>query len=125
MGTHPIFESDFDCLTDRKWLLVSPQLFQLFLLQLLLLSSKRWPRMKLMPSAPQLIIHHVVSPPVSVPCHNGFNWDVVTPNTSALNVVPPFLLTTHQPNSQTFPTTTLSLPKLLERTQVSGTNTRT
>jgi len=20
MGTHPIFESDFDCLTDMKWL---------------------------------------------------------------------------------------------------------
>jgi len=19
MGTHPIFESDFDCLTDKKW----------------------------------------------------------------------------------------------------------
>merc|ERR1712037_1096571 len=24
MGTHPIFESDFDCLTDRKWLNLSP-----------------------------------------------------------------------------------------------------
>ena len=80
---------------------------------------------KLMPSVPLLITHHAVFPLVSVPCHNGFNWDVETPNTSALNVVPLSLLTTHQLNSQTSLTTTLSLPKLLERTQVSGTNTKT
>ena len=80
---------------------------------------------KLMPSVPQLITHHAVSPPVSVPCHNGFNWDVAAQNTSVPNVAPPSPLTTHQLNSQTSPTTTLSSPKPLERTQVFGPNTRT
>merc|ERR1711892_573934 len=42
MGTHPIFESDFDCLTDKneKWVISSPKLK----------SSQSWWASKRMPS---------------------------------------------------------------------------
>merc|ERR1739848_662337 len=123
MGTHPIFESDFDCLTDRKWLLLAKSVALRRGAQLL-----RVPRLQTVNANQhklRIAIHQTDFLLGSKLFQSGSSWDVAQASTSALNVRLPSLLTTNQISFPTSQTTTLSLPKPCVPTPASGTSSRT
>merc|ERR1712048_235237 len=123
MGTHPIFESDFDCLTEWSSLPRSVVLLPALPPRL---EPSSWPTRSSLrtPSLLLIAIHQMAFLLASKLFLNGSRPAVVEPSTSALSEGPPSLLITHPLSFPICLSTTPSSPKLCDRTQGSGTNSR-
>merc|ERR1712210_92489 len=123
MGTHPIFESDFDCLTEWSSLPRSVVLPPALPPRL---EPSSWPTRSSLRTPSLLLIatHQMAFLLASRLFLTGSRPAVVEPNTSALSEGPPSLLITHPLSFPIYRSTTPSLPKPCDRTPSSGMSSR-